>query len=66
MATDERYWLSGPIAVIEAYQRIYRHRVLDRIRQPQDIVAVVDDPVDGERLVRLLNADEKRRKEAGT
>lgn len=47
----ERYWLECTRG---------NYEVLDR-RQLSAVVARVDDPVDGERLVRLLNEDEKRK-----
>lgn len=49
---SERYWLN-------CQGRSYD--VVDRLRQPQEVLAVVTDPVDGERLVRLLNEDEQKK-----
>lgn len=48
----ERYWLE---CTREGYE------VIDCLRQSQEILAVVKDPVDGERLVRLLNEDEQKK-----
>lgn len=48
----DRYWL-------DRYRDNYSI-IIDRLRQ-QKVLAVVTDPVDGERLVRLLNEDEQKK-----